>query len=91
MKIFRGMSKLCIYTKHSLLMINLKEQQAYEFVQFSDFAKNSHLCTPIIVNIFVALCSLQKLSKCEESSFKNSLNVCSKKNNQSDMQPELKT
>ena len=44
----------CLYTKHSLLTTNLHEQWAYRFVQFSDFAKNWHLWTPIIVNISVA-------------------------------------
>ena len=47
------MSKLCIYTKHLLLMINLDEQQAYTVVQLFDFAENWHFCTPIIVNIFI--------------------------------------
>ena len=32
--VFRGKSKLFIYTKLSLLIINLHEQQAYAFVQF---------------------------------------------------------
>ena len=40
--IFRERSKLCIYFKHSLSIINLKEQHANKYVQFSDFAKNSH-------------------------------------------------
>ena len=48
-----GKSK-CIHTKHSLLITNLHEEQAYKFVQFSDFTKNRHLWTPIIVNISVA-------------------------------------
>ena len=50
--IIRGKSKLFIYTKHSLLTINFPEQ-AYAFVQFSDLAKNWHICTPIIVNIYI--------------------------------------
>ena len=33
--------------------MNLHEQQAYTFVQFSDLAKNRHVCTSIIVNIFI--------------------------------------
>ena len=45
-----GKSSLCIYTKQSLLIINLHEQQASEFVQFSDLAKFWHF---IIVNISV--------------------------------------
>ena len=47
-------SRKCLYTKHSLLITNLHEQWTYKFVQFSDFAKNWHLWTPIIVNISVA-------------------------------------
>ena len=34
---------MCMDTKHSLLIINLHEQQAYAFVQFSDLAKKWHL------------------------------------------------
>ena len=49
--VFTGKSKLCIHIKHSLLIINLHEQQAYPFVQVSDLAKNWHFCTPIIVNM----------------------------------------
>ena len=49
----RGKSKICIYTKHLLLIINLHEQQAYTVVQLSDLAKNWHFCTPIIVNISI--------------------------------------
>ena len=49
--IIRGKSKLCIYTKHSLITIDLLEQLAGAFVQFSDLAKNWHFCTPINVNI----------------------------------------
>ena len=33
---YLGESQKCIYTKHSLLITNLHEQQAYKFVQFSD-------------------------------------------------------
>ena len=39
---FLGKSSLCIYTRQSLLIINLHEQQASEFVQFSDLAKFWH-------------------------------------------------
>ena len=42
-----------MYAEHSLLTINLMEQYAHAFVQFSDLAKNWHLCTPIIVNISI--------------------------------------
>ena len=38
-KYIRGKSKLCIYTNHSLSIINLHEQQANK-VQYLDFAKN---------------------------------------------------
>ena len=44
---------MCIYPKHSSLIMNLHEQQAYAFAQFSDLAKNWHFCTPIIVNISI--------------------------------------
>ena len=44
--IFRGKSKLCICTEHSFLIINLHEQKAYEFVQFSELAINCNFCTP---------------------------------------------
>ena len=46
--ISRGKSKLCtgICTEHSLLIINLHEQKAYEFVQFSELAINCNFCTP---------------------------------------------
>ena len=50
---FRGKSKLCIYTKHLLLMINLDEQQSCTVVQLPDFAENCHFCTPVIVNISI--------------------------------------
>ena len=40
--VFREMSKLSIYTKRSSLKVNLHEQKAYTFVQFSDFDKNWH-------------------------------------------------
>ena len=40
--VFLGKSSLCIYTRQSLLIINLHEQQASEFVQFSDLAKFWH-------------------------------------------------
>ena len=37
--IFRGKSKLCVCTKHLLLIINLfEEQQAYTVVQLSELA-----------------------------------------------------
>ena len=50
--IFREMSKLYIYTKHSSLKISLHEQQEYTYDQFSDFTKNWQFwTTPIIVNI----------------------------------------
>ena len=48
------MSKLRIYTKHSLLIINLNEQHAYTVVQYSDIVENWHFRTLIIVNISVA-------------------------------------
>lgn len=38
-----GKSKLYKYTKHSLLIINLLEQQVYTVVQLSELAKNLHL------------------------------------------------
>ena len=66
--IFRGMSKLCIYTKHLLLMINLDEQQAYTVVQLFVFAENWHFCTPIIVNIFIPQPLDPKLLLYKESS-----------------------
>ena len=44
-----------VYTKHSLLITNLHQQQAYTYFQFSDIAENWHFCTLIIVNISVAL------------------------------------
>ena len=47
-RVLRGKSKLFIYTKHSSLIMNLHEQQAYTFVQFSDLAKNRHYFTSII-------------------------------------------
>ena len=51
--IFRGKSILCIHTKHSLLIINLHEQQAYTVVQRTDLAKSLHFCTPFNVNISI--------------------------------------
>ena len=42
----------CIYIQN-LLIIILHEQQTYTFVQFSEIAKNSHFCTPIIVNFSI--------------------------------------
>ena len=47
-------AKLCIYTKNSLLIITLHEQQAHIFVQFSDLTKNWHFRTLITVNISIA-------------------------------------
>ena len=49
--VFRKKSQLCIYTKHSSLIISLHEQQTHTFVQFSKLAKKWHFCTLIIVNI----------------------------------------
>ena len=71
--------KLCIHTKHSSLIINLHEQQAYTFVQFSDLAKNWHFCTSIIVNMSKPHPSIQKVLIYNESS-ENALNVCGYKN-----------
>ena len=34
--LFRGKPKIFIYATNSLMKINLHEQQAYKFVQFSD-------------------------------------------------------
>ena len=51
--VFRGKSKMCIFTKHSLLIINLHEQKAYTFDQFSDLAKNWHFRPPINGNISI--------------------------------------
>ena len=39
-EIIRAKSKLLIYTKAWLLIINLNEQHAYTFVQSSDIDKN---------------------------------------------------
>ena len=41
-------STQCLYTKHSLIIINLHmhEQQAYKFVKFSDIDEKWHCCTP---------------------------------------------
>ena len=50
----RAKSKLNIYTKYLFLIINLNQQHAYTFVQFSDIAKNWHFCILIIVSISVA-------------------------------------
>ena len=77
--IFRGKFKLCIFTKHLLLIINLHELQAYKFVKFSDLAKNWYFCTPIIVIFSVAHPLIQKLLIYEQSSW-NALNICSNKN-----------
>ena len=77
--LFRGKFKLCIHTKHSFLILNLYEQQAYIVVQLSDFAKNWHFCTTIIVNISIPppldpkTFDIQKI-------FLNSLNICGYKN-----------
>ena len=73
--VFRGKSKLSIYTKHSSLIINLYEQQALTFVPFSDSAKNWRFCTHIIVNISIPHPSIQKVLIYKESS-ENALNVC---------------
>ena len=70
--IIRVKSKLCIYTKHSLLTFNLLEQYADEFVQFSDLAKNWHFCTPIIVNISIPPPLDQKISDIQSIFFKRS-------------------
>ena len=52
--IFRGKPKLCIYNNHSLLIINLHEQQAYTFFfHFSYLNKNLHFWTSVIINISV--------------------------------------
>ena len=59
--VFRERTKLCIYNKHSLLINNLHEQQAYTFVQFSKLAKNCHFFTHIIVNISNPHLSIQKV------------------------------
>ena len=48
--IIRGKSKLWINIKHSLLKINLHEQQACTFVKFSDIAKNWPFVTLIPVD-----------------------------------------
>ena len=48
-------SPKCIYISHSVLIINLHEQQAHTIVQFSDFhvAEKKHFRTTIFENIFV--------------------------------------
>ena len=51
--IFKGKSKLRIYAKQLLLVINLDEQQAKTVVQLSDFAKNLRFFTPMVVNISI--------------------------------------
>ena len=40
--------------KHSLLIINLHDQQADTFVKFSNLANNWHFCTPFIINISIS-------------------------------------
>ena len=62
-----------------MLIINLHEQQAYTFVQFSDLAKNWQFCTPIIVNISIPPPLNLKIWIYKESS-ENALNVCGYKN-----------
>ena len=42
------------------MVYNLHEQQAFTYFQFSDLAKNWHLCTPVIVNILYPHPSIQK-------------------------------
>ena len=65
-----------IYTKHSLLTIDLLEQNAYGFVQFSDFAKNWRFCTPIIVNISIPPPLDPKISDIQIIFLKRSKRVC---------------
>ena len=63
---YRGTSTQCIYTKHSLIIINLNihEQQAYKFVKFTDKDEKWHCCTP---DISVPHPSIQKLLMYEQS------------------------
>ena len=44
---------MCTYTIHSVLIINLHEQQAHTIVQYSDLAEKKHFRTTIFVNISV--------------------------------------
>ena len=77
--VYREKSKLCIYTKHSSLVINLHEQQVHTFVQFSDLAKNWHFAHLLLSKFLYPHPSIQKLLIYKESS-ENALNICGYKN-----------
>ena len=68
-----------IYQTFIDIAINLLEQLADAFVQFSDLAKNWHFSTPINVNISKPPPLHPKISDIQRISL-NALNVCGNQN-----------